>query len=381
MKIAFYAPMKSPHHSVPSGDRTMARLLMSALRKAGHEVVLASQLRSYEGRGDSVRQQRIRDSAAKTCKSLLQRYRKLAVSECPDLWFSYHLYHKAPDLLGPEVSQNLGIPYVVAEASHAPKQASGPWSESYVAAREAILVASRVIALNPVDIACVNELLGTHQGKVSEVSLLAPFIYTRRIRRWSRKLENRSQLASEIKLDPQLPVLICVAMMRRRAKLSSYTLLAKSLKLIEEKPWQLLIIGDGEASDEVWELYREFMPGRVKFLGLHTGQNLAQYLGLADVFVWPAIDEAWGMVFLEAAAAGLPCVAGANAGVSQVVAHERSGLLVPAADPQAFAEAIKSLLDNPEKRRELSKGASAKAIGEHDLESAALQLNAILEGL
>ena len=359
----------------------MARLLMAALRKAGHEVVLASQLRSYEGRGDSVRQQRIRDRAAQTCQSLLDHYRKLAVSECPDLWFSYHLYHKAPDLIGPDVSQNLGIPYVVAEASHAPKQASGLWTEGYVAAREAILIASRVIALNPVDIACVNELLTTHQGKVLKVSRLAPFIHARRIRRWSRKTHIGGQLASEIKLDPHIPVLICVAMMRHRAKLASYTLLADALKSIQKSPWQLVIIGDGEASDEIRKLFREFTRGRVKFLGLKSGQNLAQYLGLADVFVWPAIDEAWGMVFLEAAAAGLPCIAGASGGVDQVVAHERSGLLVPAGDPQAFAVAIKFLLDNPEKRQELSQGASAKAIYEHDLESAALQLNVILEGL
>ncbi len=359
----------------------MARLLMAALRKAGHEVVLASQLRSYEGRGDSVRQQRIRDRAAKTCQNLLQHYRRLAVSERPDLWFSYHLYHKAPDLLGPDVSHNLGIPYVVAEASHAPKQASGLWAEGYASAREAILLASRVIALNPVDIPCVNELLRTHRGKARKVSRLAPFIHARRIHRWSRSTQNRGRLASKIKLDPNIPVLICVAMMRHRAKLASYTLLAESLKSIKEKPWQLLLIGDGEASEEVDKLFREFAPGRVKFLGQQAGQNLAQYLGLADVFVWPAIDEAWGMVFLEAAAAGLPCIAGASGGVSQVVAHERSGLLVPAADPQAFAVAIKSLLDNSEKRLELSKGARAKALNEHDLESAAQQLNVILEGL
>ena len=38
MRIAFYAPMKPPNHPVPSGDRTMARLMMAALELAGHEV-------------------------------------------------------------------------------------------------------------------------------------------------------------------------------------------------------------------------------------------------------------------------------------------------------------------------------------------------------
>ena len=40
MRIAFYAPLKSPNHPVPSGDRRVARLLMDALLLAGHEVEL-----------------------------------------------------------------------------------------------------------------------------------------------------------------------------------------------------------------------------------------------------------------------------------------------------------------------------------------------------
>ena len=38
MRIAFYAPLKSPNHPVPSGDRLMARLLIAALQRAGHDV-------------------------------------------------------------------------------------------------------------------------------------------------------------------------------------------------------------------------------------------------------------------------------------------------------------------------------------------------------
>ncbi|WP_035670480.1 hypothetical protein [Azospirillum brasilense] len=48
MRIAFYAPLKSPTHPVPSGDRRMARLLMAALERAGHAVTLASTLRSWD---------------------------------------------------------------------------------------------------------------------------------------------------------------------------------------------------------------------------------------------------------------------------------------------------------------------------------------------
>ena len=49
MRIAFYAPLKAPTHAIASGDRRVARLLMDALRLAGHEVELVSDLRSFDG--------------------------------------------------------------------------------------------------------------------------------------------------------------------------------------------------------------------------------------------------------------------------------------------------------------------------------------------
>src|SRR5207253_11404693 len=56
----------------------------------------------------------------------------------PELWFTYHLYHKAPDWLGPQIADALRIPYVVAEASDAPKQASRGWAAGRRAAERAI---------------------------------------------------------------------------------------------------------------------------------------------------------------------------------------------------------------------------------------------------
>ncbi len=59
LKIAFYAPLKPPDHPIPSGDRRVAQLLMSALRHAGHEVRLVSRFRSRDGLGDRQRQLRL----------------------------------------------------------------------------------------------------------------------------------------------------------------------------------------------------------------------------------------------------------------------------------------------------------------------------------
>ena len=68
MRIAFYAPLKSPTHNTPSGDRRVGRLLMDALRLGGHAVALASDFRSFEGGGNETRQALIRDEGCAIAK-------------------------------------------------------------------------------------------------------------------------------------------------------------------------------------------------------------------------------------------------------------------------------------------------------------------------
>ena len=100
MRIAFYAPLKPPNHPTPSGDRRMARLLMAALDHAGHDVALASSFRSWDDGTRPNRHERLADLGARLASRLTRRLHAAP----PDLWFTYHLYHKAPDWLGPAVS-------------------------------------------------------------------------------------------------------------------------------------------------------------------------------------------------------------------------------------------------------------------------------------
>ena len=108
MRIAFYAPMKPPDHPVPSGDRRMARAFCDLLARLGHEVELASRLRSYDRDGDPLRQQRLPTSARGWLARLVRRYRRRRAGAAAGLWFTYHLYHKAPDWLGPSVEPSAG---------------------------------------------------------------------------------------------------------------------------------------------------------------------------------------------------------------------------------------------------------------------------------
>ena len=164
MKIAFYAPLKAPDHPVPSGDRLIAGLLVRALERAGHEVALASRLRAFDGAGDRGRQRRLARIGRAEAQRLLDGW--IGSPRAPRCWFTYHLYHKAPDWIGPRVSARLGIPYVVAEASYAPKQARGAWRHGHRAVAVALARAVRVIALNPDDVPGLEWLLGGLEGPV-----------------------------------------------------------------------------------------------------------------------------------------------------------------------------------------------------------------------
>ena len=118
MRIAFYAPLKPVDHPIPSGDRQLGEALQEALRIRGHDTFVASRFRSFEGDGDARRQSRLAELGRRLGDRLVRRLSR--VERRPDVWFTYHLYHKAPDWLGPKVSRALDIPYVVAEASVAP---------------------------------------------------------------------------------------------------------------------------------------------------------------------------------------------------------------------------------------------------------------------
>ena len=167
-------------------------------------------------------------------------------------------------------------------------------------------------------------------------------------------------------------------MMRPGAKLSSYRVLAEALSLIDACPWQLVVVGDGPARAEVAALMAPLGAGRVRYLGALAATQLPALYASADLYVWPAIHEAFGMAFLEAQAAGLPVVAGRERGVPEIVREGEAGLLAAAGDARSFASALAVLLGDPERRRAMGARARAIALAEHDMAPAAAKLDAIL---
>jgi glycosyltransferase involved in cell wall biosynthesis len=354
MRIAFYAPLKPPDHPVPSGDRRVAQLLFAALQLAGHAPVTAARLRSYDGRGDPLRQARLAALGRRIGERIIRRS-QAAPAAAPELWFTYHLYHKAPDWLGPDVAGALAIPYVIVEASFAPKRARGAWAAGHRAVERALCAADLVIGLNPADRDCVLPLLSDPTRWLS----FKPF------------LDADAYAASVKAVGP--PRLITVAMMRHGDKLASYRVLGEALSRLLDLDWSLEVVGDGMARRDV-ERALAPIARRVVWSGVLEAAAVAERLAAADLCVWPAINEAFGMALLEAQASGLPVVAGAGGGVGAVVVPQETGLLVAPGDAAAFAEAVRSLIVDRDRRVRFAAAARRQALAEHGLAAAARRL-------
>ncbi|WP_188259829.1 glycosyltransferase family 4 protein [Azospirillum tabaci] len=391
MRIAFYAPLKSPTHPVPSGDRRMARLLMAALEGAGHRVTLASTLRSWDDGRRPGRAERLAALGARCADRLTARWR----DDPPDLWFTYHLYHKAPDWIGPAVSRRFGIPYVVAEASFAAKRAIGPFAAGHRAAEAAIRQAAAVVNLAGHDAEGVLPLLRSPDRLVR----LRPFLDTRPFAAAAVERDrHRAALAERYGLNPDVPWLLAVGMMRSGDKERSYEILAKALSpspaqrgraVVGASGPHLLIAGDGPARPRIEALFGggalaptptlpRLAGEGVVFLGQQGSDALTALYAAADLMVWPAVNEAYGMALLEAQAAGLPVVAGRTGGVPDVVRDGVTGLLPPVGDAEAFAAAVRALLDDPGKRRHFGEAAHRIAAAEHDLTNAVKVLDGVV---
>jgi glycosyltransferase involved in cell wall biosynthesis len=365
MRVLLHTPLKSPDSPLPSGDREMARGLRRLLRRLGHTVVMPGLSRIAPGVPAPQDHLALERRARAQARRLIARWRSLPGHhpERFDLWLTYHCYYRKPDWLGPTVSRELDVPYVLVEASHAPRRAQGPTRLGHRAVERALGAADLVLTVNPRDVAGVRARLrpGARQA------WLPPFIDTRPFDR-----------APGVANDP--PLLLSVGMMRTRDKLESYRVLADAFGRLKDKPWRALLVGDGPARAEVATLMAPF-GRRVRFAGAVPHADLPATYAAADLYLWPAINEAYGMAFLEAQAAGLPVVAGRTGGVPAVVADGVTGVLTPVGDAAAFAAATARLLDDAGERARLGKAARARIIARHDERAAAHALAAALRTL
>jgi phosphatidylinositol alpha-mannosyltransferase len=139
--------------------------------------------------------------------------------------------------------------------------------------------------------------------------------------------------------------------------------LLRAMPLIQQQfpDVRLVVVGRGNP-DKFEGIIERYSIRNVDFIGQATPENLPRYYASCDLFTAPSISgESFGIVLLEAMAAGRPVVAGNIAGYRSVMTHGDEGLLVPPRDAQALALAIVRLLADRPLRDRLSHAGRATA--------------------
>ncbi|WP_458324783.1 glycosyltransferase family 4 protein [Roseobacter sp. A03A-229] len=346
-QVAFYAPMKSPIHPVPSGDRTMARAVLKALAHGGLQSDLVSTLQTRDKAGNKDVQARLFSSAEAEATRLIAEGRTTGWRA----WVTYHSYYKAPDLLGPKVSAALNIPYLQIEATRARKRLDGPWAAFAEAAEAGSDAAAAIFHLTERD----GEAIRAYAPCRQRVVHLRPFLA-------------REDLPP---LGPRLGPMLAVGMLRYGDKFASYELIADALSLLKTPDWRIVVAGDGPALGAVASMMQP-IGERVTLRGSLDARQMQAAYQHASLLFWPGVNEAFGMSYLEAQAAGLPVVAQDRPGVRDVLAP--GTYPDPAAGPAALAARIDALLDDPGKRLDLGTQARAHVANHHLLSTASATL-------
>ena len=134
--------------------------------------------------------------------------------------------------------------------------------------------------------------------------------------------------------------------------------LLQAARAITDKRKDSIFVFMGEGSRREWmsaQVRSWGMEDRIKFVGWQ--ENAVILMSAFDILVLPSLNEAVGLVLIEAQAQGVPVIATKVGGIPEVVKDRETGLLVAAQDPAALQSAIEDLLNDPGRRQEMARKA------------------------
>lgn len=181
-----------------------------------------------------------------------------------------------------------------------------------------------------------------------------------------------------IKLKSQHPMFLFVGQVIPRKGIH---LLLQACLLLQKQncDYTLLIVGDGEQRNELEEFIGQHnLQNCVKWLGWVDYGVLSTYFQMADVFVFPTLEDTWGMVVLEAMAFGKPILCSKWAGASEMVVEGENGYVFDPHHPEDLAKLMKHFIENPSISAAMG-SQSKQLISQHTPEAAATFLSEIVD--
>jgi len=185
------------------------------------------------------------------------------------------------------------------------------------------------------------------------------------------------------KISKKMNVLY-VGRIDRTSKWKGIQYLLESIRFISKSNPEifLTITGGGDAIEDYKSQASKLkINNHVKFSGPLGGKKLIKKYQETDILVLPSITEAesFGMVLIEAMACKKPVIGSNIGGIPYVIDHKENGLLVPAKDSKALADAIIKILKNPKLAKQMGENGYKKVNKRFTLESQIKQTNAIIK--
>ncbi|XHX79784.1 MAG: glycosyltransferase family 4 protein [Stenomitos frigidus ULC029] len=113
--------------------------------------------------------------------------------------------------------------------------------------------------------------------------------------------------------------------------------------------YTLLVVGDGSQQEELAVFCQEHhLSDRICWIGRVSYDQIGSYFKSADVFVFPTMEDTWGVVTLEAMLMGKPILCSKGAGTSELVQHGENGYVFSPDDATELADLMQKFLDHPE---------------------------------
>jgi glycosyltransferase involved in cell wall biosynthesis len=162
-------------------------------------------------------------------------------------------------------------------------------------------------------------------------------------------LQQNLEKLETVELKQKHPIFLYVGRIIYRKGLNA---LLEACSILRDQGYQdytLLLIGTGEQRPELEAFIRDHnLEDRVTWVGWVDYGCLGPYFQKADVFVFPTLEDIWGMVVLEAMAFGKPVLCSKWAGAAEMVVEGKNGYIFDPYQPEELAIAMRRFLDRPE---------------------------------
>ena len=145
---------------------------------------------------------------------------------------------------------------------------------------------------------------------------------------------------------------------------------------------RLVIVGEGYLRKSLEALCAELvLADSVNFLGQVPNQKVSEILNSFSVFAAPFLESSFGVSVLEASACGLPVVVSEVGGLPEVIRNGQTGFVVPPANTEAIAHALRQLIENDDLRRDMGSAGRRFVLENYEWTESASKMERIYESV